>query len=170
VRELERRTKLLLVAATVGLAVALALAGGGRGIAVYAYVLLLVAIAVRGLGARIGAAFPATPALAELFGRRRKRDERVPQLEELVHRLSGGGPNAFDLHRRLRPLVREIAGARLARRHGVDLELLPARAHDLLGPRTWELVRPDRDAPKDRSEDGWTEHELVELVDELEQI
>ena len=46
----------------------------------------------------------------------------------------------------LRPIVREIAAARLAR-HGVSLDRQPERARALLGAQTWELVRPDREAP-----------------------
>ena len=164
------RIALILAAATVALAVALALAGAGRGIALYAYVLVLVALAVGVLGARIGAALPATPPLERLVPRNREREARVPQLEALVHRLSGGAPNAFDLHHRLRPLVREIAAAGLARSHGVDLERRPERAHELVGARTWELVRPDREPPEDRFARGWSEKELGELVDELERI
>lgn len=164
------RLVLTLAAATVALSLALALAGAGRGIALYAYVLVLVALAVGVLVAHLGSALPATPAFGQLVPRQLEREARVPQIEGLVYRLSGGAPNAFDLHHRMRPLVFEIAAARLARRHGVDLERRPERAHELVGPRTWELVRPDRELPQDRSERGWSEKELGELVDELERI
>jgi hypothetical protein len=152
------------------LAIPLALARGSRGIVLYSYVLVLAAAAVIVLRGRIGSTLPATPAFP---GSRRPRpppETRVPQLEELVRRLSGGAPNAFDLHHRLRPLAREIAAARLARRHGLDLDRRPDRARELVGPRTWELVRPDREPPKDRFKRGWAQKELGELVDELERI
>jgi len=103
--------------------------------------------------------------------RRREPDAGVPQLDQLVLRLAGGDPNAFDLHYRLRPLVREIAAARLARHHGVELESQPERAHTLVGRRTWELVRPEREPPDDVwNARGWSEVELSELVDELEAL
>ena len=54
--------------------------------------------------------------------------------------------SAFDLHHALRPIVREIAAARLARR-GISLDRQPDRAQALLGAQAWELVRPDREAP-----------------------
>jgi hypothetical protein len=161
---------LLAVGTAAALAVALALAGVGRGIALYAYVLTLVAIAVAALGRRIGAAFPATRAFERMVPVHREAEARVPQLDGLVNRISGGAPNDGDVHRKLRPLAIEIAGARLARLHGVDLELRPERARELVGPRTWELVRPDRPSPPDRFVRSWTEQDVGELVGELERI
>src|SRR5207248_752064 len=87
--------------------------------------------------ARIRDLFPATPAFDDLYRRRDRQDEPVLQLDALVRRLTA------DVHYRLRPLVSEIAVARLARRYGIDLARRPERARELLGPRTWELVRPD---------------------------
>ena len=92
------------------------------------------------------------------------------QLQELTRRICNGRPNAFEVHQRLRPLAREIAGARLARQHGIDLDRRPERARALVGPRTWELVRPDREPPVVRYAAGWSEAEVTELVDELERI
>ena len=160
-----------LIAATAALIVALFLSGAARGTALYAYVLLLVAVAVVALETRIASAFPATPPFGGPVRRRGEPDARVPQLDELVLRLGGGDPNAFDLHYRLRPLVQEIAAARLARHHGLELDSQPERAHSLVGRRTWELVRPERDPPDDVwNARGWSEVELSELVDELEAL
>ena len=58
----------------------------------------------------------------------------------------------FDLHYRLRPIVREIALARLARR-GLSLDLGSAAVRELVGD-LWKLVRPDREPPKDRQAPG----------------
>jgi hypothetical protein len=157
-----------LVAAATLLAVVLV--GVARGIALGAYVLVLVAIAVASLSSRLRAAWPATTAFERLFPARVEPTWRVGQLEGLVGRLSGGEPSAFVLHQRVRPLVRDIAAARLARGHGVDLEGMPERAQALVGPRTWELIRPDREAPHDRHARPWSSPELNELVDELERI
>ena len=77
---------------------------------------------------------------------------------------------SFDLHHRLRPIVREIAAARLAR-HGVSLDRQPVRARALLGAQAWELVRPDREAPVGRSgRGGCSREELRAIVDALEAI
>jgi hypothetical protein len=164
------RVRIAVALAAVVVALAIALAGAERGVALDAYVLVLVALAAVVLRRRIGSALPATPAFETLTPARVEREAHVPQLDALVHRLSGGAPNAFDLHHRLRPLVREIAAARLARWHGVELEGRPERARELVGARTWELVRPDREPPHDRHAPGWSETELAELVDELERI
>lgn len=161
----------VLVAATAALIVALFVFGAAPGIALYAGVLLLVAVVVAMLGARIALAFPATPPFGRPVPRQREPEAGVLQLDGLVLRLSDGNPNAFDLHHRVRPLVREIAAARLARHHGLELESRPELAHALVGPRTWELIRPERVPPDSVwNARGWSEAELSELVDELEEI
>jgi hypothetical protein len=158
--------------ATAALIVAvLFLPGSARSSALYAYILVLVAVAVAALEAHIAAAFPVTPRFGAPVPRRRHPDAGVPQLEGLVLRLAGGTPNAFDLHNRLRPLVHDIAAARLARHHRLDLDGQPERAHALVGRRTWELIRPDREPPNDVwNARGWSEGELGELIDELEAL
>jgi hypothetical protein len=156
--------------AIVAVALGVALAGAARGIALYAYVLALVAVAVASLSSRLARAWPTTAPFERLLPARPAPEARVPQLGSLVDPLSGGDPSAFDLHHRLRPLIREIAAARLARGHGIVLESQPVRAQALVGPRTWELVRPDRPAPLDRLERPWSAQDLDELIAELERL
>jgi hypothetical protein len=76
---------------------------------------------------------------------------------------------AFDVHYRLRPLVRELAAGLLLRR-GVDLERSPERAEALLGPRLWELVRPGGAAPEDRTAAGLPVTAVARVVDDLESL
>jgi hypothetical protein len=78
--------------------------------------------------------------------------------------------NAFHLHARLRPVLREIAAHRLRSRYGVELDSEPGRARGLVGPAAWEVVRPDRPPPADRLGVGPQLHELRGVVDELEAI
>jgi hypothetical protein len=78
--------------------------------------------------------------------------------------------NALHLHVRLRPVLRDIAANRLRSRYGVDLDGEPARARELVGSATWELVRPDRPAPEDRLARGPSVAELERIVDQLEAI
>jgi hypothetical protein len=78
--------------------------------------------------------------------------------------------NAFHLHRRLRPVLREIAAHRLLTKYGVDLDGEAARARELIGPSAWELVRPDREVPADRRAVGPPLSELQRVVAELERI
>lgn len=76
---------------------------------------------------------------------------------------------AFDVHFRLRPLLQTISTGLLLRR-GVDLERRPDRAEALLGPTVWELVRPDRPAPADRTAPGIPIESVERAVDDLERL
>jgi hypothetical protein len=81
--------------------------------------------------------------------------------------VAGGRSTASDVHRRLRPLLREIAAAQLARR-GVGLDRDPQPARALLGEELWEIVRADRPPPVTRDAPGLTLAQLSELTDRLE--
>jgi hypothetical protein len=78
--------------------------------------------------------------------------------------------NAFHLHRRLRPVLREIAAHRLLTKYGVPLDDEPARARELVGPSAWEIVRPDREVPADRRAGGPPLSQLQLVVADLERI
>jgi hypothetical protein len=88
----------------------------------------------------------------------------------LVRDLELSTYNGFHLHARVRPLLRDIAAHRLRARYGVELDLEPGRARELVGTDAWELVRPDRPPPEDRLAAGPTLAELGVVVDELEAI
>jgi hypothetical protein len=154
---------------TVALAVALAL-GAAQDVALAACVLFLTALALIGLVRETVAVLPASDDLGELLRRPESREERVPQLATLERRLDSARWSTLDLHHRMRPLVCEIAAARLVRSHGVDLEREPERARALVGPHVWELVRPEREPPQERLAPGWPPKELWALVEELERI
>lgn len=89
----------------------------------------------------------------------------LPELDRLGRELSLGTQSAFDFHVRLRPILREIAEARLAAR-GRRLE----DAEELFGPDAWELVRPDRPLPADRHAPGADAAAVRRFVDALEKI
>jgi hypothetical protein len=78
--------------------------------------------------------------------------------------------NAFHLHLRLRPVLREIAAHRLLKRFGVDLDAEPARARELVGAAAWEIVRPDRPSPRDRLAVGPPLSDLRKVVLDLERL
>ena len=86
----------------------------------------------------------------------RPRVRRVPppaqfvRLERIVEWSDESGMSA---HTRLRPVLVEIAEARLVRR-GVRLERDVEESRRLLGPAVWELVRPDRPTPRGRDAPG----------------
>jgi hypothetical protein len=97
------------------------------------------------------------------------RSQRPGQLESVARMLELAETSSFELHNRLRPIVRQIAAARLARR-GVALDRQPDRARRLLGETTWEIVRPDLTAPVGRLGPGCSREELQEIVAALEAI
>ncbi len=99
---------------------------------------------------------------------RRPRQDSGPLA--LARELDLSTMSAFHLHVRLRPMLREIAAHRVRRRYGVELDLEPARARELVGTEAWEIVRPDRPPPADRLAVGPPLSTLRLVVDELEQI
>jgi hypothetical protein len=88
-------------------------------------------------------------------------------LGAITELVAGGRSSAAEVHRRVRPLLRDIAAARLARR-GIGLDRDPLPARELLGEELWELVRADRPAPVTRDAPGMTLAELSALTDRLE--
>ena len=102
--------------------------------------------------------------------RRRFRSERPQELERLEREVVLAGANAFDVHVRIRPSLREIAAHRLETRRGLDLDRGSPETRRLLGDELWDLVRPDRPTPRDRSAPGITLDRLRGHVDRLEEI
>jgi hypothetical protein len=105
---------------------------------------------------RRGSAFAAARA-----GPPRQR-ERLADLERLEREVTLASATAYDLHRRLLPVLREIAAMRLertGRRLGADT-----------AGRWWELLRPDRPPPENRFAPGIAPRELAALVDDLERM
>lgn len=105
------------------------------------------------------AAFARSPAT-------RARPASLARVEREVTLACG---TAFDVHFRLRPLIQPLA-AGLLLRLGVDLERSPKRAQELLGPAVWELVRPDREAPEDRTATGIPIETVERVVSDLERL
>ena len=156
------------VIAIVDFAAAFASGVVDRRIAVALFLLALAALAAAGLVARMAIALPSDRRTRRIPPRR--PEERVVQLESLARTLELAGASSFDLHHRLRPIAREIAAARLARR-GIALDRQPERARAMLGERTWELVRPDREEPvTGRLGRGWSASELRHVVESLEAV
>ena len=91
------------------------------------------------------------------------------QLVRLERIVGWSGSSALDAHTRLRPVLVEIAEARLARR-GLRLDRDVAEARRLLGPAAWELVRPDRPLPADGDAPGIAPRELEEMLAALEAL
>jgi hypothetical protein len=86
--------------------------------------------------------------------------------ERIIRRSGESGPVAHSL---LRPVLSEIAEARLARR-GVQLSRDRDEARRLLGPEAWELVRPDRPEPRAVGTPGVARPQLEAVLDSLEAL
>jgi hypothetical protein len=110
----------------------------------------LVAVAVLGVVAGAVTARRAADRTRPLVPVRRSTGVRRPadlerlERELVLMRVSG-------MHaRQVRLRLRRVADARLAARHGIDLDTDPARASALLGPAVWALIEvPSPSAARD---------------------
>lgn len=100
---------------------------------------------------------------------RPKPAEPVPDLERDERTVSFSSWLASDYHFRLRPVLREIAGDRLAVRRAVDLHREPEAARRCLGEPAWEAVRPVPE-PSDRYAKGPSLSEIGEVISALEAL
>jgi hypothetical protein len=162
-----RRPFVLAALGTLAFALAFVLADDAHGLALLAYVLFVGALAAGVLSSRLGDALPRARPFDELLPQREwTRAQPVQQLEAIRRDLHDAGRGAVDARSTLRPLVRAIVAARLARGHGIDVTLQPERARDLLhGSRAWALLHDDGEAAQ-----RWSRRELEELVGELERL
>ena len=137
---------------------------GIRNAAIYSYVLVVGALVMLAIVSSFGDALPRRrrspfdDALVEV-----KQTDRSPaQVEQIERAVTLGVANAYDLHLRLLPQLREIAQCRLERAGRTS-------SPETLG-RWWELLRPDRAEPSDRFAVGLPESELLALVADLERM
>ena len=157
--------------ASLGFAVALVIRPGDANAAVEAYVLFLGAVGVALLAQATSRTFapPTASRLAVAAARPAAPDTRLPELERMERELEMATQSAFDTHYRLRPILRELAETRLARR-AVELDLPGGRAEELLGPDAWELVRPDAERPSDHHASGVRLATVERALDALERM
>jgi hypothetical protein len=122
-----------------------------------------------------------TPALGSIAPRERKslleealepeppETVRIAALDRLEREVALAASREFDLHYRLRPVLREIAAARLERR-GARLDSDTTRARELLGDELWSLTEPDREPPSNRLAPGIGLEGLERTVGRLERL
>lgn len=103
------------------------------------------------------------------FAPRANSRARPASLERAEREVTLATGTAFDVHFRLRPMLQSLSAGLLLRR-GIDVERDPARAEELLGPEVWELVRPDRPPPDDRTASGVPIETVERVVGDLERI
>ena len=161
----------VVAAATVVLLVLVVAVPSRRALFVGIYVLFLGAIAVGTLVGSFRTLEPEAWARSP-FERDQEKPERPPPIAELerIDRLVVlGAANEFDLHYRLRPLLRQVAGDRLHGRHGVELDRDPERARQLLGDQLWQLVSAEREVGR-RTGPGLPAAELAGHIERLEAL
>ena len=106
---------------------------------------------------------------AALRGRTPTPSEPV-ELLRMERELELGIANAGSAYHRLLPLLRAAAEARLASRHGVELDRRPDAAQALLGEEAWEWLRPDRPEPVDRFGRGVPRERVATLIERVESL
>jgi hypothetical protein len=136
------------------------------------YVLVLAAIAFAALTRIARNASDRTPqSHFEAALRQRPADPMRPQeLVRTEREIMLGTSSAGNFHRRLLPILREAAVARLSAGHNTDLERRPHAARALLGEDVWELLRPDRPEPNDHDDPGISMSRLRDVVATLEKL
>jgi hypothetical protein len=136
------------------------------------YVLFLGALLLFGLvqAMRVAADSEQRSAFDEARRPRRRPPERPRELAKLEREVVLASTSAFDLHFRLRPLLRDVAAHRLAARLGLELDSGSTPVRAALGNELWELVRPDRPPPRDRLGPGLPAARLRAALDVLERI
>jgi hypothetical protein len=157
--------------ATIGLFVARVLAPGRSELELDIYVLALGGFGLLALSSALGRIAPREDEslLEEALDPEPPETARIASLARLEREVALGVSREFDLHYRLRPVLREIASARLERR-GTRLDSDTTRARELLGDELWSLTEPDRKPPQNRQAPGIGFEELERTVERLERL
>jgi hypothetical protein len=103
----------------------------------------------------------------------RARPAKAPEPVELLRmerELELGIAGAGNAHYRLLPLLRSAATARLATRHGIEVERRPDAAQAVLGDDVWDLLRPDRPEPADRFDAGVPRDRIIAVIERVESL
>ncbi len=162
------------MAALAGIAALLVIVFGTvpRGRVVDGYVLFVGAAVLLALvhATRLAGSTSGPSSFERALRRRARSPDRPSELERIEREVVLGTSSAFDLHVRVRPLLREIAAHRLASRRGVDLDTGTDDVQHALGADLWELLRPDREPPDERFGPGLPLDRLREALDRLERI
>jgi len=159
------------VIATIAFLVARMLAPGRQELELDIYVLALGGFGLIVLSTALGEIAPREDEslLEEALEPEPPETARIPGLERLEREVALAASREYDLHYRLRPVLREIAAARLERR-GAMLDSDSPRARELLGDELWSLTEPDREPPSDRQAPGIGFEELERTVERLERL
>jgi hypothetical protein len=164
------RTVAFALSATIWAAIAVVAAPGAAGLVAHVWLVVVLSLA---LGYALGRLRRAVPRRASAFDAAFASSDpphaRPASLARVEREVTLATGTAFDVHFRLRPLLAPLAAGILLRR-GVDPARRPDEARALLGPDLWELLRPDRPAPDDRTAAGISLVAVERMVDDLERL
>jgi hypothetical protein len=93
----------------------------------------------------------------------------IAELHRLERELSMAAARQFDLDYRVRPILREVAAARLERR-GLSIDSGSPAVRDLLGDELWELVAREHDPLANRLAPGPGLEGLDRTIRRLERL
>jgi len=141
-----------------------------RALAIFILLVASIAIVTLVRGIRDGDGPPRARRFEAALRRRPPADSPPVELVRVDRELELGVANALHAHRRLLPLLRAAAAARIGTRHGFDLERQPDAARRVLGDDVWELLRPDRPEPADRHAPGIPRRRIAAAVERLESL
>jgi hypothetical protein len=157
--------------ATIGLFVARMLAPGRQELELDIYVLTLGGVALLSVSSALGSVAPREDEsqIEEAMEPEPREPARIAELERLEREVALAASRDYDLHFRLRPVLREIAESRLERR-GVQLDSQGLRVRELLGDELYALTAADREPPADRQAPGLPIADLERTVERLERL
>jgi hypothetical protein len=158
--------------ATLALVIAAVLEPGHRLLEADIFVLVIGGMAVftAVLAARRAYPLSASSAVAEALEPELREPIAPPDLDRTERVVSMATNASFDVHFRLRPILRDVAEQRLADRRGLRLDSGDGRVREALGDELWEIVRPDREAPGRRFGEGIPPDRLARVVERLEAL
>jgi hypothetical protein len=157
--------------ATIGLLVVRMIEPGRHELELDIYILTLGGVALLAVSSALGDVAPREDEsqLEEAMEPEQPEPARIAELERLEREVALAASRDFDLHFRLRPVLREIAQARLERR-GVLLDSENPRVRELLGDELWALTAADREPSAYRQAPGLALEDLERTVERLERL
>lgn len=160
-----------IVVATVAMIAATKTVPRHASLALHWYLIAVGAMAVFALANITITLFPGRRSMLEGALRRRPAEIEPPErLTDLKRHLQLASYDALAFHYRLRPLLRTIAAERLLGRRGIDGELDPAAAREVLGERVYHQLWEQTEFAGDRRGPGILAGALHDLVSVLERI
>jgi hypothetical protein len=170
IRPVSRWVGLGLVA-VIALVAARMISPGRKDLELDVFVLVLGLLGLLVLAAELGRLVPsAEGSLVEDALEPDPVEERpIAGLIRLERELSMASARQFDLHYRLRPVLRDVASARLEQR-GIDLDSGRPVVQELLGDELFELTAPNREPPKNRLAPGPGVEGLDRTISRLERL